>query len=470
MERISIITPDGDKIKSYLDANMENIETTTFIDVFEFFDRVKQSAYRSDTLLIMDNGLKDNRYGADSIDTGAARLKEVLADMPLVEIERVIYLNLEKNPKHYELMEFLRDSKYIKATIILAKYPEYKAITIKELLVQNSQTYGGPNNKYKHVVRKNRNERTSSRILNQFETNKAVILEHRTANPNVDFIKEQIDEVVGEEPITTEITDEEVIGNIDIDANDETETPIAKPEIIAVVGESKSGASVTSMIMAASGSVFNQTLLVDMNYTNLGLSYLVEKTLVEDEINNIKLEDIIVKSEGTVSLREAVYKKNSLHILTNSMPAKAKMNISEFGFLIANILKMYKKSYRYIILDVPIDEMEYYAQAMTMVDKVIMCTPPYMNNIISLMSKVSKSPLMKAPAFSEIENNQLKDVVLLRTKIFSRVNREIKPVKIEVINRYARELIKSELKVTGVYLYTPKSYLDTILFKSILAS
>ena len=86
------------------------------------------------------------------------------------------------------------------------------------------------------------------------------------------------------------------------------------------------------------------------------------------------------------------------------------------------------------------------------------------------MSKVSKSPLMKAPAFSEIENNQLKDVVLLRTKIFSRVNREIKPVKIEVINRYARELIKSELKITGVYLYTPKSYLDTILFKSILAS
>lgn len=470
MERISIITPDGDKIKSYLDANMENIETTTFIDVFEFFDRVKQSAYRSDTLLIMDNGLKDNRYGADSIDTGAARLKEVLADMPLVEIERVIYLNLEKNPKHYELMEFLRDSKYIKATIILAKYPEYKAITIKELLIQNSQTYGGPNNKYKYVVRKNRNERTSSRILNQFETNKAVILEHRTANPNVEFIKSQIDEVVGEESVSVEVSDEEVIGNVEIDTNDDSVAQIDKPEIIAVVGESKSGASVTSMIMAASGAVFNQTLLVDMNYTNLGLSYLVEKTLVEDEINNIKLEDIIVKSEGTVSLREAVYKKNSLHILTNSLPAKAKMSISEFGFLIANILKMYKKSYRYIVLDVPIDEMEYYAQAMTMVDKVIMCTPPYMNNIISLMSKVSKSPLMKAPAFSEIENNQLKDVVMMRTKIFSRVNKEIKPVKIEVINRYARELIKSELKVTGVYLYTPKSYLDTILFKSILAS
>ena len=341
MERISIITPDGDKIKSYLDANMENIETTTFIDVFEFFDRVKQSAYRSDTLLIMDNGLKDNRYGADSIDTGAARLKEVLADMPLVEIERVIYLNLEKNPKHYELMEFLRDSKYIKATIILAKYPEYKAITIKELLIQNSQTYGGPNNKYKHVVRKNRNERTSSRILNQFETNKAVILEHRTANPNVEFIKNQIDEVVGEESVSIEVSDEEVIGNVEIDTNDDSVAQIEKPEIIAVVGESKSGASVTSMIMAASGAVFNQTLLVDMNYTNLGLSYLVEKTLVEDEINNIKLEDIIVKSEGTVSLREAVYKKNSLHILTNSLPAKAKMSISEFGFLIANICLLY---------------------------------------------------------------------------------------------------------------------------------
>lgn len=107
---------------------------------------------------------------------------------------------------------------------------------------------------------------------------------------------------------------------------------------------------------------------------------------------------------------------------------------------------------------------------MAMADKVILCSPPYMNNIMSLLSKVSKSSLIKSPAFMSIEDNRFKDVILIRTKIFSRVNKEIKPVKIEVINRYSETILNAGLNIAGIYLYNPKSYLDTILFNSITNS
>lgn len=470
MERVAVITPDSTKIKEYLMGNINNVEVWAFNDIFLFYKRLKQSAFRADTLLIMDNGMRDTTYGAGTVDSGAALLKEILADMPLVEIERVLYLNLDKNKKHKDLIEFLQGSKQIKARIILATYPEYQAIMIKELLIQNSQTYEDKENKFKYVIRKNRNEKSSSRILNQYETNKAVILEHKTYNPEVDFVKGQLTEIVGQEQISTEVSDEEVIGSLDIDVDQVQKMETFGPQIIAVIGESKSGTSVTSMILGASAAVNGQTLLVDMNYTNLGLSYLVEKTLVEEEIQNIKMEDIISVSDGVVKLREAIYHKNNLHVLTNSLPAKRKMSKSEFGFIVSNILRLYRPSYKYIILDIPVSEIEVYSNVLSMVDKVVLTSPPYMNNIISLLSNVSKSILIKSPAFSSIEDNVFKNVLLLRTRVFSFVNKEIKPVKFEVVNRYAKEILKAELKVAGIYQYTPKSYLDTLLFKYIIES
>lgn len=468
MERIAIITPDGTRIKEYLDNNMVNVEISTFNDIFVFYNRVKRSAFRADTLLMMDNGLKDTTYNSGTIDNGAALLKEVLADMPLVEIERLIYLNTEKNVREYELIEFLKESKHIKVAIILARYPVYQAITIKELLINNSQTYQEGDYSHRYVIRKKRNEKTSSRLLNQFETDKAVVLEYGTKNTNIDLIKGQLNQIVGKENIPETLTDESVIEPIDTNISDVEISNRSKPLIIAVIGDSKSGATVTSTIMGASASTFEKTLLIDMNFTNLGLSYLAEKTLLDEQINNIKLADIISVSDGVVKLREQVFQKNQLHVLTNSLPAKKQMTQNEFGFAMANILRMYKNSYKYIIIDMPVDELSSYSNVLTMVDKVLLCTPPYMNNIISLLTKVSDSPLVKSQSFSVSENDVLRDVILFRTKVFSRVNKEIKAINIDVINRYSKALLKSKLKVTGIYQYDPKTYLDTVLFQSII--
>lgn len=472
MERIAVVTPAGARIKEYLDNNMTNVEITTFVDIFDFYKRVMSSLFRADTLLIMDDGLVDTRYRAYSAVDGIIRLRELLGKDNNVEVDRVLFLNKDEYTENKKNMEFVRESKTIRpeVRIIIATYPEYRAVMVKQLLIQNSQVYEDPTNRYKYVIRKKRGENTSSNILKDQDTSKSVVLEHKTYNPDVDFQKKQLSSFVGNDLIESTIQGHEVIGQIGLDVEEVDNFHNQEVQLIAVVGESKSGTSVTSMILGASASLKAQTLLVDLNYTNLGLSYLVEKTLIDDEIHNIKLEDVLALPEGIIKLREDVFNKNSLHILTNSLPVKRKINHSQFGFMMSNIIRMLKPSYRYVIVDIPIDEAEYYSNIMAMADKVILCSPPYMNNIMSLLSKVSKSSLIKSPAFMSIEDNRFKDVILIRTKIFSRVNKEIKPVKIEVINRYSETILNAGLNIAGIYLYNPKSYLDTILFNSITNS
>ena len=64
----------------------------------------------------------------------------------------------------------------------------------------------------------------------------------------------------------------------------------------------------------------------------------------------------------------------------------------------------------------------------------------------------------------------LTDVALLRTRVFSKVNREIKAVNKETIDKYSMALINRTLHVTGVYTYQAKSYLDTQLFAQLIGT
>lgn len=468
MNTIAIITPNSKELEIYLRGSMD-VDTICFDDVYRLEERLKVSPLRVDTLLIRDDGLKDNKYGTLKLNQAGDLLLNLL-QRPLFEVDRIVYLNQTENTEHRELMEFIQSSKRIKTEVLISTQDAFQALMIKQLLIKSSVDFDDLNLTYRHVIKRKRGKMGNrSKYLAGFETDKAVVLEYNSFNPDINNDKKQLKRAVGTTKIQPTMDEVETLEELDLEVlTVEEKIETHKTVVVGVMGESKSGATTTSMILGASGSVYHKTLIIDMNYDNLGLSYVVEKTLFDEEVNNIKMSDLIRTGQGANTLREEMYDKNRLHILTLDMPAKGMVSKEEYGFFIANILNLVKNNYAYIIIDMPIEDLETYTGVVSKLDDIILCTPPYMNNIISMLTKVQESPILSMPIYDRISGIELDRIKCLRTRVFSTVNAGIKPITKEVFDRYSKAMIERTMKVTGIYSYTAKNYIDTVLFQQLL--
>lgn len=475
MEKIGIIGTSAETAGKFLEQTMDNVKTYQFLNVQQFASRVQASPLRIDTLIMLDTGISSSS-SMESIRDGAEIFKRTIINNELFELGRVLYLNTEANENHRKVMKLFEEYKDVARKGITFKvfvYPSYPLEMVKTLLTKSEASFINEV-EYSLVIRKERDMDLQSRTLERFETDKTVIVEHSVANTEIDKIKDQMSELYGDRVIPT------VDSNINKELIEEPEVPpeppipevIKKCKIVGVLGESKSGTSTAAMILGATAARYGKTLILDLNYGNLGLSYLAEKTLIDSEINLIDLrKDILESTEGIKVLREKTFNAKRLHILANSLPVVEEYSNEDYSFMLSNIVESIKTSYDYIIMDIPVSEMDQYGALINNLDKLVLTSPPYMNNIVSLLTEVGQSQLKQTNIFSRIEGNMLlTDVALLRTRVFAKVNREIKAVNKETIDKYSMALINRTLHVTGVYTYQAKSYLDTQLFAQLIGT
>lgn len=473
MNRIGIISPNAKTISEYLKQEIGSIECTQFLNVGEFADRLDRSPLRIDTLIIQDGGLSQST-SKPKIMESAEILKRVIVNSPLFEVDRIIYLNKKENTNHFEIMKWFEESKEIhrKTNLIIHSYERYTLEMIKQFLLQFDVTYDNEV-KYNLVVRKERDKGLESKYLDRFETDKTVIIEHSMANPNIPVIKRQLEILSGDEVVenTDTVDDKKPLEEIDIEVEPLVKKPEYKKKVIGILGDSKSGASTSAMILASTLSMKGKTLVIDMNYNNLGLSYLVEKTLIPEEINIIRIaSDILEDRNGLKVLKEKVYNNKPLHALVNSLPVKTKYDNEMFAYFMTNIINSVKGSYDYIVLDIPIAEINYYLGVLNHLDKLVLTTPPYINNIVGMLEALSNSVLKNIDIYYRLKDNKntFKDIVMLRTLVFARVNKEIKPMSLASIDRYSSSILNRLIPTTGVYVYSGTHYIDTVLLNQIM--
>lgn len=472
MNKVGIISPNAKLISQYFTQEIGSIDCFEFNNVAEFADRLAKSPLRIDTLMIQDSGLSTSNNKGRIMES-AEILKTVIVNSPLFEVDRIIYINNPINKSHLEVMEWFQESKEIqnKTTLTIHSYEKYTLEMLKQFLLQFDVDYDNKI-KYNLVIRKERNKDLGSKYLDRFETDKTVIIEHSMANPNTQAIKKQLTDMAGDSVVinTEDLIQEDKTEDIKIDTKTLPKEHEYKKKFIGIIGDSKSGTSTTAMILASTLSQQGKTLLVDANYENLGLSYLVEKTLIPEEVNTIHFDkDILEDRDGLKSLKEKTFNSLQLHALVNSLPVKNKYNNEMFAYFLINILNSISESYDYIIVDIPLSSINYYTNILSKLDKLVLSTPPYINNIVGMLESISKSTLKSTDIFFRVKDKTLlNDIIILRTLVFARVNKEIKPMTTQAIDRYSLNILNRTMKVTGIYAYSGTHYIDSVLVKQIM--
>lgn len=475
MSKVIIVGTNVKQLATYL-TSISDVDVEIFEDVYALNDMANRTQFRVDTILLRDTGLQNNRTKDIDVNTAGSIFMNTLRKQTF-QVDRIIHLNKTENNAQRSFMEFLSEAKDIPdIEIVIDTRDKHIGAEVKALLMKRNLKFDELNIKYKHIVVKNKSN-TGRRAgeFQQFETDKAVILEHNTFNPDTQSAVKSVRDILGDKPIENKvIKDSEIeeIENIDIDSFTEVKANKELPQtkIIGVMGEPRSGSTISSMVLGVSGSKFHKTLLIDANYDNMGLTYLVEKTLLDDEVNNIKVSDMITSGDSIGYIKNTVFDKRQLHILTINLPVKQVLEKTEYYFLLANIVKSQARDYAYIVIDLPLSDLRYATNLSTMFSDIILTTPPYMNNVMSMISAIDKSLMPTLPIYQESANDNSKHIKIMRTDVFQIVNRGISPVTSDVINNYTETLLGKRFDVTGITRYDTTSYINRGLFQQLLLS
>ena len=468
MDKIAIVTPAREKLGTFLKHNINNIEIIEIADVYELQERLELAPLRVDTLLIMDEGMTDTRQGISSIRDAGVALMNSLSN-PYFKLDRLIYLNKTENSQHRDIMTFIKEDKGYNFKLNIKTSNTFQAALIKEILLDSDLDMEGLELKYSYVIKTKKGKSVDSKFLEEFQTDKALLLEHPIANTNKDRIKEQLSGIYGDSILKDEMVEE--LSPLD-DLNQPKEIAwIDKPQntekkIIGFVGQGKSGTSTAALMAAMSGSEFDKTLVIDMNWDNLGLSYIMEKTLEESDYHKLDLSQLVNTEDKAAYISTELLNRKKLHAITLSLPVKKIIDKDVLSLVIANIIELVEKRYRFIIIDIPMQDVIRYSEVVNKLNRMIVTTPPYMNNVIAMLTGMTS--LEKTKLFDSIDSDRtLRDIICLQTNVF-RVNNKIKPIAIETFNKYADSLINRKMKRTGVYVYRLGDYRHPVLFQQLV--
>lgn len=428
-------------------------------------------------MIISDTAFFDPLTELPSIAESGTVLLQSFAK-PFLSVERLLFLNNpNKNHNIFQIAQYVTEEVNIKgrAKAEIKTRDSFSVEEVKSFIIEFKGDYTDVNPEYKYVIRKKRSESINNAVLPNLSTDRVLIADYAEMNIEKERIKKQSKEITKGEELEELVSPDQEIQTIDIMVPDWIrELNNNDNKFIGVAGESKSGTSTSALIIASSASEIDKTLLVDMNFSNLGLSYLVEKTIIESEVNNIIMSELIkggttTNESGLRILKNESMKKEKLHILTLDLTTtQLLVTERDFCFYLKNLLSSIENNYRFIVFDIPLDRIKDFRPIVDRLDKMILVSPPYMNNIVSTLTCLTQEETNKTPIFNRVtEGKNLRDVILMRTDVFPIVHPNIKPITTRLINSKATTLIDRTMPVTGVYRFKQK-YNDLGLFKQLM--
>lgn len=482
MKNLLLISPQWEDIKANLINDLTAVTISGCKDVYELYDKTQKTFLRYDVLLMRDNALVDQTSGTCNLAHAGSILYQLLKE-EFFEVKRIIILVEESKKDRIELFEGIKSSSNInsKTKIDIIVNSQFKYGYLRDLLTNVTKHFEEEEVKYKYVIKKKRNDIIGEKLVETRELSVPVKVLMPQSKTNIKDIKDEVTDIYQADTVEDIIKHNDVekieIEELDIQIDNiiDIKNDNKKGHTTLVTGESKSGVSTTAMVLGVTASKLEKTLIIDMNWTNLGLSYLAEKTLVPSAYHELSITEYIT-DEKLEKLKNDVYNNKQLHIMTLKLPIKSLISRIDYAFILDSILTYAKGVYDRIIIDAPIQDLMDYRRIIKHVDKLILTSQPYINNIVSLATTVKKIPvLMNSHLMLDLKvddkgkdaKDKLLNTTLLRTVVFRVVNKNIKPITRQLINVYFREIIGCTMDITSMYVYKGESYRDEILFNQL---
>lgn len=478
MEKVLVIAKEHNTIIDYLKMQIDNIEFEGMVDIYDLNVRAS-GPLRVKTIIVLDTAFRNNKLGIDD-PSEAGRILIDLLNSPLFKVEYLTFLNVlsEKTIRTTNLINFIKDS-YTGTTAIEVKTKagQFLVEDVKRAITEREKDFIQTEPDTSYVIKKKRSSNVRDIPIEHFPTDRVLVTDYYTKMEGKERAKQSLINAIGDRESGATL---EVGGDI-VELDGIELPPILrerkekKCKFITVTGESKSGCSTMAMILASSASNIGKTLVVDLNYTNLGLSYIAEKTLIPTEVNIIPIPEMIER--GKVSnrssmeiLQDQCLHTNQLHVLSLKLSLKEVLDAKGLSFFVENILHVVREYYSFIVFDIPLYDVDNFENIVNFSDKVIVCSPPFKNNIISTLFTLQNSKIRMLDIFTDTNlSNKNDNVILMRTNIFRKVHPNIKPMKTKDINKYTKEINNFEIKVTGIFEYKGK-YNEENLIQELLIS
>ena len=237
---------------------------------------------------------------------------------------------------------------------------------------------------------------------------------------------------------------------------------------ILILRSFKSGVSTTALTLAKTASTEDKTLLIDLNWDNLGLTYTVKSLMKNDaDIELIELSSLI---EDIDLLNVKSFSKKMLHVICLSLPVKESFTESQLELLIMNVLNIIGARYNTIIFDIPAKSTKNMFNIMNISDRIFLCTPPHLNNLVSLYTTLNENNFQNLSVFNKtvkLENGQKfsEDIILIQNSVFavSKLNKFTSDNFIKYTEYYFDFLFRK----TGIIFNKQDTWISTQLYKQL---
>ena len=422
-----------------------------------------------DKLMLLDDG-----FGVSGSFVSASFTSFIeLCKAKFFNVKYIIYVNKTENVVHREYLDFLIENKEITQDIKVVTTDVITPDIISDA-ISITKTYNTSGDvEYSRIIKKRRGSREiSTGLIPKFSTDKTLLVELPTAKPsNLDnilksaipnkILQDDYKDMLSEEP-----TEELNIDGIELKHSN----PIIRRRIknICVTGESKSGVSTTALTLAKTASTEDKTLLIDLNWDNLGLTYTVKSLMKNDaDIELIELSSLI---EDIDLLNVKSFSKKMLHVICLSLPVKESFTESQLELLIMNVLNIIGARYNTIIFDIPAKSTKNMFNIMNVSDRIFLCTPPHLNNLVSLYTTLNENNFQNLSVFNKtvkLENGQKfnEDIILIQNSVFavSKLNKFTSDNFIKYTEYYFDFLFRK----TGIIFNKQDTWISTQLYKQL---
>lgn len=460
---ITIISPSARKLEEYINKSSQGNTVTSFLSTQDFYNKVNHNSHRTNIIMILDEALVENKDFEYLLDTLYHRF---------LSCDKVLFLNKEDNPTNLDRYNFIMEdikSKKLPIEIVIKVASIYKSSDLLEYIKEGV---------------------FESEVLKKDDM--VVIQTKRTVQRqilgNSSFQEEEVDGTFTDnyynpthqgvaklyQNDTTEInlTSQIDIPNIDVetfqtemDKLDRVLSHQTKPllKYLTVTGTQNSGVTTTVLSLGHIASQYGKVLLIDCNPSALGLSWLSElyqskPILFPTNIHRIPVTDIL-NTNIVQAIRNHTTNSSPIHILSLDYKLTKRLDVS---MLMTNILNIVKDNYRYVIFDIPLDEINNFSQILNLSDKVIVTNIPYVHKTIHNLNKIKQESILPNT------KHFLQDTLLLFNVGIPSKNGVPTLTRTE-LNYYTQNILGKEIPTLKVFQLIEDNYQDCKLhFETIM--
>lgn len=453
--KIHIVSASQKEIVNYLKTRMKGDRITGYDNIRDFYDRISKSGLQAERLVVYTSSLAITD-DPTNYNSGFDLLTEVIRSHYL-QVDRVIFIN--------EYATDFDDAYRGKFEICEEDVRRKRLKNCIEKEHAKAETYDGRVTHTKlHDILTQENFKPP-----EIKTNDVVVISKRRGSDITNrqlFPEELSDDIPGyrtvyESDIKKEVIDSlkdnctvvdmtEHISAEELECIPEDLIPIIENVVLdkTLLVTGGVGVTTTALLFAKRASILGKTLVVDCNFNNMGLSYLMEEMFLDEQQErsvalhqkhndydtvgrfarietNMLLNEQENPSDIMQSIYNQIYRKERLHFLALDIRVATRFNGCVEPVLV-NLINHMKTSYDFIILDMPLNLIDQFPRLISKyVNKVLVTMAPYQHKISSTIKQLSDTMISKTAVY---KNNK---VMMMRLGIRDPL---ISPVTIEQLN------------------------------------